>query len=254
MDGPFIGRPRVANALRMVFAPDWRYAAHRHDHNELILPIEGALRVCIGGATLTAGPGQVLHYPRGVEHAEEAIGGTRLVMLYLSWREDAGADPGVWPVAHVDRDGRLAAAARWIIDIVAGSAPAGPETADALLAAIAHLLARGDRHASHDLVTTIRRAVEDRLDERLTLADLARAAGLSRWHFAHAFRSAVGITPMRWLLQQRVAAARALLVTSDMPLRAIATRVGLNDEAQLARTLRRVTGQSAGELRAAALG
>ncbi|HYE07563.1 MAG TPA: AraC family transcriptional regulator [Planctomycetota bacterium] len=254
MEGPFIGRPRLAHAMRMVFAPDWTYGVHRHDHNELIVPIEGALRVSIGGATLTAGPGQALHYPHGVDHAEEAVGGTRLVMLYLAWSDGHGADSRGWPVAHVDRDGRLAAAARWIIDIAGGVVPAGPETADGLLAATAHLIARGDRHAAHDLVTTIRRAVEDRLDQRLTLADLARASGLSRWHFAHAFRAAVGVTPMRWLLQQRVAAATALLVASDMPLRAIATRVGLNDEAQLARALRRVTGRSAGELRAAAQG
>ncbi len=256
MDEPIIGRPRVRDALRLVFAADWRLTDHRHEFNELVVPIEGALRVRIAGEIIAVGPGQALHYARGVEHAEEAIGGTRLVMLYLSWREDrAGADPGLWPVAFADRDGRLAAAAGWIIDIAAGAAPAGAETGDALLAAALHLIARGQHlHAGHQLVATVRRAVQDRLADHLSLADLAHAAGLSRWHFSHAFREAVGITPMRWLRQQRVAAAHALLLTTDMPLRAIAPRVGLNDEAQLARAIRHVTGRSAGDLRAAARG
>ncbi|MEU5405293.1 GlxA family transcriptional regulator [Nocardia asteroides] len=60
----------------------------------------------------------------------------------------------------------------------------------------------------------------------LTTAELARHAGMSSRTFARRFGDEVGLSPGRWLTQQRVARARELLEVSDLSVEQIASRVG----------------------------
>jgi AraC-like DNA-binding protein len=48
-------------------------------------------------------------------------------------------------------------------------------------------------------------------DDALTLDDLARAAGLSRFHFLRLFRRAYGTTPAAFVQDVRIARARTML-------------------------------------------
>ncbi|HZG88989.1 MAG TPA: AraC family transcriptional regulator [Pseudonocardia sp.] len=53
--------------------------------------------------------------------------------------------------------------------------------------------------------------VHDRLADDLGLAELAAVTGLSPFHFARAFRAAVGVPPHRYVLSAKVGRARELL-------------------------------------------
>jgi transcriptional regulator GlxA family with amidase domain len=66
-----------------------------------------------------------------------------------------------------------------------------------------------------------------RLREPLTVPQLAQHAAMSTRTFGRRFAEEVGITPLRWLTQQRLAMARELLETTDLPVDTIAERVGL---------------------------
>ncbi|WP_433337799.1 helix-turn-helix domain-containing protein [Spirillospora sp. CA-294931] len=63
--------------------------------------------------------------------------------------------------------------------------------------------------------------------ERLTVEDLARAAGLSRSHFSQEFRRAFGEPPHVYLLTRRLERAAALLRATDRSVAEICMRVGL---------------------------
>lgn len=63
--------------------------------------------------------------------------------------------------------------------------------------------------------------------ERLTVDDLARAAGLSRAHFSHEFRRAFGESPHAYLLTRRLERAAALLRSTDRSVADICLAVGL---------------------------
>lgn len=65
-----------------------------------------------------------------------------------------------------------------------------------------------------------------RLDQRLSLTDLAKHASLSVRTFTRRFRDEVGVSPSQWLTQQRLDLARSLLETTDLPVDAIAHRCG----------------------------
>jgi AraC-like DNA-binding protein len=68
---------------------------------------------------------------------------------------------------------------------------------------------------------------DSRYCEPLTVADLAREAGLSRAHFSLEFRRAFGETPHRYLLTRRLERAAALLRDTDRSVTEICFAVGL---------------------------
>ncbi|MGW2772577.1 GlxA family transcriptional regulator [Streptomyces olivaceoviridis] len=84
----------------------------------------------------------------------------------------------------------------------------------------------------------------ERLDQPLTLADLAGHARMSLRTFARRFSDEVGLSPGRWLIQQRVARARHLLEASDLPVDRIATEVGFATGASLRQHLHAAIGVS----------
>ena len=82
------------------------------------------------------------------------------------------------------------------------------------------------------------------LDRPLTVADLAREAHLSPRTFARRFVEEVGLSPLRWLVQQRVRLAQELLEATDEPVERIARRTGFGTAANLRQHFGRVTSVS----------
>ncbi|POX54423.1 AraC family transcriptional regulator, partial [Streptomyces sp. Ru71] len=84
----------------------------------------------------------------------------------------------------------------------------------------------------------------ERLGEPLTLSDLAGHARMSLRTFARRFNDEVGVSPGRWLIQQRVARAQHLLETSDLSVDQIAGQVGFATGASLRQHLQAAIGVS----------
>ncbi|MCL6671730.1 GlxA family transcriptional regulator [Streptomyces panaciradicis] len=83
-----------------------------------------------------------------------------------------------------------------------------------------------------------------RLGEPLTLSDLAGHARMSLRTFARRFNDEVGMSPGRWIVQQRVARARHLLESSDLSVDQIAGHVGFATGASLRQHLHAAIGVS----------
>ncbi|MFF0343139.1 helix-turn-helix domain-containing protein [Kribbella sp. NPDC004875] len=83
---------------------------------------------------------------------------------------------------------------------------------------------------------------EERLDQPLTVTDLARRANTSPRHLGRQFRAVTGQTPLQWLLTQRVRRAQQLLEATDDGIEAVATAAGLGTATTLRRHFKRVVG------------
>jgi AraC family transcriptional regulator, transcriptional activator FtrA len=83
-----------------------------------------------------------------------------------------------------------------------------------------------------------------RLDQPLVLSDLARAAHLSKRTLARRFQAVVGMTPMQWLLAQRIRRAQQLLEATDEPVERVAELAGFGSPANLRQHFSRATGVS----------
>ncbi|MGD3106073.1 GlxA family transcriptional regulator [Streptomyces sp. YGL11-2] len=90
-----------------------------------------------------------------------------------------------------------------------------------------------------------------RLDEPLTVEELAAHAGVSARTLARRFADQLGASPGQWLLAQRIATARELLESTDLPLEAVARRVGLSSAVNLRRRFLRALGTTPGAYRRA---
>lgn len=85
---------------------------------------------------------------------------------------------------------------------------------------------------------------DSRYWERLTVSDMARAAGLSRAHFSREFRKAFGESPHSYLLTRRLERAGALLRNTDRTVAEICFAVGLSSVGSFTSTFSRVYGRS----------
>ncbi len=100
----------------------------------------------------------------------------------------------------------------------------------------------------------IRRAVElmhARLDDDLSLKEIAAASYLSPFHFSRLFKKLTGATPHAYLAGQRVARARLLLAETDLSVTQISSRVGYTSPSHFTKAFRQATGLTPRAFRAA---
>ena len=83
--------------------------------------------------------------------------------------------------------------------------------------------------------------INDKLDQDLSLAELASVAGLSRFHFARAFRRSTGMTPLQYLMQRRVERAKELLKNRELPLVEISLLAGFKNQSHFTTLFRKFT-------------
>ncbi|MFC8509335.1 GlxA family transcriptional regulator [Streptomyces sp. NPDC057411] len=82
----------------------------------------------------------------------------------------------------------------------------------------------------------------EHLDEPLTLTDLARHAGVSVRTLSRRFHAETGLSPLQWLLHQRIERAKELLETTSLPMDQVARSSGLGTADSLRRHLLRRAG------------
>jgi transcriptional regulator GlxA family with amidase domain len=100
-----------------------------------------------------------------------------------------------------------------------------------------------ERHDGAELSGVMTYALEH-LGSRLDVNVLAERAHLSRRTFDRRFRALTGISPLQWLLHQRILHAQRLLEDTDLPVDAIARQVGLSTAVSLRPHFHRLVGVS----------
>jgi transcriptional regulator GlxA family with amidase domain len=107
---------------------------------------------------------------------------------------------------------------------------------------IAAPTARRDRDG--DALAGVRDRALRELHRPLTVAELAGWAGMSPRTFARRFAAESGTTPLRWLLDQRIALAQKLLERTDLTMDALASRCGFGSAITLRQHFTRHVGVS----------
>lgn len=83
-----------------------------------------------------------------------------------------------------------------------------------------------------------------RLDQPLTLVDLAKAGHMSPRTLARRFATGVGMSPLQWLLTQRIRRAQELLESTEESVDHVAQRSGFGTAANLRKRFARLAGVS----------
>mgnify|MGYP001815730419 FL=1 len=114
-------------------------------------------------------------------------------------------------------------------------------------------LDRKPRNASRLSAPEISRCTEllnSRLDENMSLAELAREFDLSPFHFARMFKRATGFPPHEFQIQLRVRRGQELLrQRCGMSIAEVASELGFADESHFRRHFKRIIGLTPGRYR-----
>ena len=103
---------------------------------------------------------------------------------------------------------------------------------------------------SADSLELVRQFIDRHYAQPLTIDRLAARAGMSRFPFIRAFRSAYGDTPHQYLRARRIERATELLVTTPLPITEICDQIGFQSLGSFSSLFRKVTGETPAAYRA----
>ena len=95
----------------------------------------------------------------------------------------------------------------------------------------------------------IKELVQEKMEEDLSIEEMARTVGLSAAHFYEVFRNTTGQTPHQCLLWHRVQRAKEMLLSDEMRVLDVAMACGFKTQQHFARVFRETCGASPTEYR-----
>lgn len=98
-------------------------------------------------------------------------------------------------------------------------------------------------------VAEVQRYIDARLAQKISLAELAERAGISRAWFAHNFKLGTGMSPHQFLNKRRVSAACRLLRDTALDLLTISHEVGFSSQSHFTSVFRAQLGCTPGQYR-----
>ena len=244
------------------------YPEEHHDTVQICIPSVNAQyvvqRQSETGKTIThrLGARDVLVIPIGQPHAVDWKRPADIVSLQLSepfLRQATGLDHLRLSDAFTIRDPFLTSSAAEIRASVDGHGM-NPVFAEAIATVIACRVGvraglrqhgNGKQRAeelSPAQASRIADFLDDRLDRSISLDELARLAGLTKWHFMRRFNITYGTSPHSFITDRRMARAKELLAFSDLPIVQVALEVGMT-HSHFSRTFLKRVGVSPSEFR-----
>jgi AraC-like DNA-binding protein len=255
---PIACQPEVVIAGRFPFsaarlAREYRhstFALHQHHYR-------GRLR--LGRQVFELRPGDVTLTPPDVVSRYELEGEGYHLCIHFRPVEIALKAAALHLPLHLPMrgGGRVAEQMRAIAETFAVRGTAarqrlGGAAAGSLLQSLLLQLTLGGRPArparqetrAEELLVAAKDLIERDFPKPLSIEAIARASGLSRNYFSAQFRSRFGRTPQGHLLHCRLEAARALLLSTRLPVKEIAFECGLPDQHHFNKLFRQAAGMS----------
>jgi AraC family transcriptional regulator len=91
-------------------------------------------------------------------------------------------------------------------------------------------------------IQQIKDYIEAHLADELSIADLAALIPMSQFHFARAFKAAIGEPPHRYITNRRLEQAKVLLAVTQLSVAEIAYRVGFSNQSHFTAQFRKSVG------------
>jgi AraC family transcriptional regulator len=86
--------------------------------------------------------------------------------------------------------------------------------------------------------------ITQNLTASLRLNDLAANVNMSPYHFCRQFKQSVGMPPHQYVLHQRVARAKRMLIERTQSIAEISAELGFSDQSHFSKIFRHITGTS----------
>jgi len=238
---------RYIDTSELYYRGQWVSQPHAHHCHELGLCLAGCQGVETGGAEFTVQEGSLVFYPAGTEHREWNAAKRHLLFHYLHF--ESKDYPVRQPFCLPDSEGRIRMLMDWLFAEKKTHTPLTPDLTQALTCSIAVQLAKLVQYPDIGLVQAIRQYIRSHISNPITLADLARHAGMSKFHFLRTYKKMAGRTPMQDARIIRLETARQMAMTTSRPLKVIAADAGFPDYRRMLHLFRQHLGTTPGKCR-----
>jgi len=212
----------------------------------------------------TTEPASISLFPAGTRHSRNGSLADELVLeLAPSLLEKSLRDRSMGlELQQSDRiqDSRIQHLMYALLEDLREGCPAGSIYAISLVTAISshlarHYSVRRERPSRSTMpkarLNRVLAYIDERADENLRLTDLAKAAGMSIFHFAKLFKQSTGRSPHQYALARRVEKAKQLLRQEGVSVLEVSARTGFVDQRHFTKVFRRFTGFTPTAYRAA---
>jgi AraC family transcriptional regulator len=228
---------------------------HAHPAWSFIVPFDDRCRVRVDGRVIGSRPGQLCAIGPGVPHEElpgqelaryaAVFVSPRLLRRALAHHRLEALPP--MRGARFAGTPEIVVAIREIMLEHAARFPGSEAIVDAAAVRLVHLVLRAllgvkrlpDRVPEREGLRRAAELADDRVDHPLTVRDLARAAGMSPFHFSREFKRETGHAPRAYLRRARLERAKRLLAADDRPVTEVALDCGFCSASHLATSFAR---------------
>lgn len=240
----------------------FEFDRHYHEDYHIGLVTQGVQRQCFRGQSILLGPGGIALMPPGEIHDGSGAGEHGAAYVLKTFRisaalmrtciEDVSATAAQERfLGTLVQDADLARRFMALHNVWMSGAADEPLARQAqALSVMADLFVRtrtvkpqavkGGLSAAHQ--RTVRDYCLAHLADKISLDDLARLCGLSRFQFLRRFTHSTGLTPHAWLVRLRLERACAALAGARLSVAEVAADVGFYDQSHFNRAFRAAYG------------
>ena len=208
------------------------HGRHSHAHHQMLVGLQGVLELAIEGRALRVAAGDAVLVPAGERHDFESAQGSRC--LVLDSADPLWTECGVLPAAPQ----QVHALARYLAQAMDARLPLATLHGPALLLEAWRPRSPARRPRRRLDWSALSVWVQSRLDEPVTVAELAQRVHLGTSQFALRCHEAQGMGPLEWLRLQRPTRARQLR-DAGWAVKDVARRTGYRSPSALTAALRR---------------
>lgn len=255
--------------------PRYEMPFHWHMEHELILVLQGVLRLSVEGEAFELAPGDCMLIADGAIHGGTPEGCIYECLVFdlerfLAGTTTCGQRVALLTEGEARLEGKFPAGTRaaaivsQLFQAMETERPGYELTTMGLLWQLwgellgQRLLGAAEPGPPRDIrraqaVKNVLRCIRSSYGQPLTLEDLAAEAALEPKYFCRVFRQITGRTPINYLNYYRVECAAELLCTTQGSITDIALECGFGDVSYFSRMFRRYKGQTPGQYRRAHL-
>ncbi|AKX46891.1 hypothetical protein AKN94_05620 [Thiopseudomonas alkaliphila] len=223
---------------------------HTHVHHQLVFALQGVAEFEIAGQGGVVAAEQACLVPSDASHEFAGVGDNRMLILDLAALADPADRRSSWQrLFDQPRYLRIDPKLHQLLHYVQLELPQA--TANPLLMqALGQVVVQALHHrvfADQSVqqmwqrldMQQLQTYVAQHLERRIAVAELAALMHLSVGHFYALFKQQTGMTPQRFLLQQRLEKALFLLRETQQPLAVVAENCGFSSQSALTSWLRK---------------
>lgn len=236
--GEFFGARVAARQLGRFALSVWRYDGamslpwHAHESSYVTFVMRGRYREQVRNATRACATRSIVTHAPGEVHADEFAGPAACLCI---------EPDGDWPSAVVHTAAASSIGDRLIGELRRHDSFSPLVVEGLMLELFAEAGRARDGSSKPAWLAGVRHAIACGLDEKISLASLARDVNIHPAHLARTFRRVYGRTIGEMIRESRIERAKEK-IAAGVPLCDVAAECGFADQSHLTRTFRRITG------------